>query len=100
MKRVYVKPQLLIENFRLTEYIASCGKADGGINVISNFVPPCDQTNTDVDSWADSLYDHDDGYVFAPSLECGMNASELEYGDGQKICYHSATGYDINVFNS
>lgn len=84
MKKNYRKPTVLIENFVLSEDIASCDTSYANNMDVQNML-------ADVQGFT--------GY-FNSSLSCSKMAVEGQYTttDGQQLCYHTSVG--PNVFSS
>lgn len=84
MKKNYVKPELAVEDFLVSEYIASCD--------------PSFSNNMDVDKIMDDVQGFT-GY-FLSSYNCEHTAQEgFDYmtPSGAKLCYHT---YSAVVFSS
>ena len=81
MKNAYTKPEIAVENFMLSEYIASCDPSFGN--------------NMDV-----SIEDWINGFgLFTSDGECSMivpPGQDIDLG-GIKICYHTSSNV---VFSS
>lgn len=93
MKKRYEKPQLLIENFTLTESIAGCEE----VNLVE--VMHCKKTDPILD--AEYNGHAEEGIrLFGGELDCEWSASLVENGGGWKICYHTSTSASVSVFNS
>lgn len=99
MKKVYEKPQMLIENFRLTEYIASCG---GELKVNLTERLKCTAQDSRLNDVVKSLENNPlvPTTVFTTGFACKKEWEDLETGDGFQVCYHTSQRYDANVFNS
>ena len=87
MKRKYIKPQIAVENYYLSEMISGCATT-----VTLTTVSNC-SNNYDPDGMMSDL---ESMGVFTAARNCLIVAT-----DGQQIgssCYHSSTG--VNVFGS
>lgn len=96
MKKPYTKPEVAIENFTLTERIASCDNA----TIVFDTLQGC-QSNVSfsdlVDGWR---FLEDRPHAFWADYGCTdiVNDEEVDFGGGNKFCYHTSTG--IQVFSS
>lgn len=78
MKKIYEKPAIMVENFMLSEYIASCDQS------FSN--------NMDLDNWLNDLKGAFG--VFNGEYQCQRKptpGADYDLGGGVMICYHTAT---------
>lgn len=84
MKKEYKKPELLIENFILSDYVASCGI------VIAFSAAKCSVPDgmTDLNLWHKGL--------FNSTWEC---EADIAANDGLGICYHGQSD-SIRAFTS
>lgn len=84
MKKTYEKPAIMVENFMLSEYIASCD--------------PSFSNNMNLDNWLNDL--KGSFGVFNDAYQCDREptpGSDYDLGGGTKICYHTSTSV---VFSS
>lgn len=89
MKKKYQKPQLELENFRLTEAVSAC--EDG--RYLFNTEQTCGN-NYDYEDEMFKAFDYfNSGYKFT----C-KNTIPEGFEDGKGTCYHTSTGK--NVFSS
>lgn len=91
MKKTYQKPAIVIENFMLTEMIASCAYSVN-IQTTSNCATNLEDS-TLMDAWKQiGLFNSDD--KCADQVKEGMALN----WNGDKLCYQSSQG--MNVFSS
>lgn len=98
MRKTYQKPMAAIENFTLTEFIASCGTVANLTGHIG-----CTNTNADLEgTWIALAIESSN--LFTSSIDAcrnhpGSGTVDFGMGDGMKICYHTSSEA-INIFNS
>lgn len=84
MKKVYTKPEIAVENFFLSERIASCA----GTTVTYVTTASC-ANNADI---VDEL--HRLLGIFADSSNCSEipeSGVDIDFGGGLKVCLHQST---------
>lgn len=84
---------MMIENFELTEYIASCGQ-----NLTTSL--DCEIHDAVWQSIFDALASDGVNVFVGTSGPCNADAESIDYGDGMKLCYHTSQTSTVNVFNS
>lgn len=97
MKKKYVKPVIAIENFILTEHIATC---EGDTITFDTKLTCGNNINTDFNEALD-LIERTTGLRPFNNDECSIQVApgyEFQDPDGVKLCYHSSTG--LSVFGS
>ena len=77
MKKTYVKPEVMVENFVLSDYIASCDPSFGN--------------NMNLDNWINDIK----GFfgLFTSDYACGITPDtgvDMDLG-GISLCYHTST---------
>lgn len=91
MKKTYQKPAIVIENFMLTEMIASC-EYTVNIQTTSNCATNLDDSSL-MDGWKKlGLFNSGCETIVPDGMPLGPG------GNGDKLCYQTSQG--MNVFSS